>query len=280
MSSVHPRLADGARVLALNCGSSSIKFAVFDGAVAPLSRRPLWRGSAQGIGGAAPVYDEDGACPEPLQLDAAQPARSALRHILGRIRERQDGRIGLVVHRVVHGGERYSAPVLLDAAVLAELTECIPLAPLHQPHALQAIGMSLKALPDVPQVACFDTAFHRSLPQVERLLPLPYAAWQRGLRRYGFHGLSYAYIAVALEERYGQTARGRVIAAHLGSGASLCAMHDMTSRATTMGFSALDGLMMGTRTGALDPGVLLHLLQVEMPRRLKPLRRKRARNDF
>jgi acetate kinase len=168
-----------------------------------------------------------------------------------------------VAHRVVHGGSKYLQPVRLDAAVLVDLKTYIPLAPLHQPFALDAVDVLLAADPGLPQVACFDTAFHHTLPRVEQMLPLPYAAWERGLRRYGFHGLSYEYLSVALPERHGERARGRTIAAHLGSGASLCAMQGLRSVATTMGFSALDGVMMGTRTGALDPGVVLYLMEVE-----------------
>ena len=145
--------------------------------------------------------------------------------------------------------------------VLADLKGYIPLAPLHQPFALEAIEVLLAELPRMPQVACFDTAFHHTLPQVEQMLPLPHALWERGVRRYGFHGLSYEYMAVALAERHGDAARGRTIVAHLGSGASLCAMQRLQSVATTMGFSALDGLMMGTRCGSLDPGVLLYLMK-------------------
>jgi acetate kinase len=147
--------------------------------------------------------------------------------------------------------------------VLADLKTYIPLAPLHQPFALEAIEALLDTYPRLPQVACFDTAFHHTLPLVEQLLPLPYAAWERGLRRYGFHGLSYEYISIALAERHGDAARGRTIVAHLGSGASLCAMRELRSVATTMGFSALDGLMMGTRCGALDPGAVIYLMQIE-----------------
>ena len=264
MSDSGIRGASGELVLALNCGSSSIKFAVFDGGVWPVPRTPLWRGSVQGIGGSSPGYAIGGAQPLPLVLDPAQPGAAALRRILGEVRSRLAGRrVGLIVHRVVHGGERYADPVRLDAAVVDDLEACIPLAPLHQPQALEAIRQTLAAEPEVPQVACFDTAFHRSIEPVERTLPLPHAAWQRGLRREGFHGVSYAYLAETLPARHGRRARGRVIAAHLGSGASLCAMHDLTSRATTMGFSALEGLMMGTRSGSIDPGVLLHLLRVE-----------------
>ena len=168
-----------------------------------------------------------------------------------------------MAHRVVHGGDKYTAPVRVNRAVLEELRGYIPLAPLHQPFALQAIGILLAEAPELPQVACFDTAFHRTLPQVEQMLPLPRALWDRGIRRYGFHGLSYEYMAIALPQRHGSAAAGRTIVAHLGSGASLCAMRGLRSVATTMGFSALDGLMMGTRSGSIDPGVLLHLLQTE-----------------
>ena len=168
-----------------------------------------------------------------------------------------------VAHRVVHGGAHHAAPLRVDAAVLAELRGYIPLAPLHQPFALEAMEVLLQQRPDLPQVACFDTAFHHSLPLVEQLLPLPWAAYERGLRRYGFHGLSYEYQSLVLPERHGELAGGRCIVAHLGSGASLCAMRGLRSVATTMGFSALDGLMMGTRCGALDPGALLYLMEVE-----------------
>ena len=166
---------------------------------------------------------------------------------------------------MVHGGSKYFEPVRVDGRVLADLKGYIPLAPLHQPFALEAIEILLAERPDLPQVACFDTAFHHTLPRVEQMLPLSWSAWERGLRRYGFHGLSYAYIATALAERHGreQAERARTVVAHLGSGASLCAMQSLESVATTMGFSALDGLMMGTRTGAMDPGAVLYLMEIE-----------------
>ncbi|MBP6216616.1 MAG: acetate/propionate family kinase [Luteimonas sp.] len=254
----------GDLVLVLNCGSSSIKFALFDGGQVPLPRTPVWNGKVQGIGGPAPTYGETGIEPVPVALDADHPYRSAL----ARIREGVLARLGArrlaaVAHRVVHGGAKYFAPTRVDAGVLADLEGYIPLAPLHQPFALEAIAILLRERPDLPQVACFDTGFHHTLPDVEKLLPLPFDAWQRGVRRYGFHGLSYEYLATALPERHGELARGRVVVAHLGSGASLCAMQDLESVATTMGFSALDGLMMGTRTGSLDPGALLYLMEIE-----------------
>ena len=251
-------------VLVLNCGSSSIKFAVFDAAAEPLPRTPLWNGKVQGIGGPTPDFGESGVAPFAVELDGGHPHRAALQLIRERVVARLDGRrVVAVAHRVVHGGAKYSAPVRVDAAVLADLTSYIPLAPLHQPFALEAMEILLRERPDIAQVACFDTAFHHTLPKVERQLPLPHSAWDRGLRRYGFHGLSYDYMATALPERHGEIARGRTIVAHLGSGASLCAMRNLESVATTMGFSALDGLMMGTRTGALDPGALLYLMEIE-----------------
>ena len=232
-------------ILVLNCGSSSIKYALFDPGVQPLSRKAVWSGSVEGI------------CKDKPYHTALQEVRASV------VRQTGGQPPAAIVHRVVHGGAKYAAPVRVDAAVLADLKRYIPLAPLHQPFALEAIEVLLAELPRIPQVACFDTSFHRTLPPVEQMLPLPHALRERGVRRYGFHGLSYEYLSVALPERHGAAARGRTIVAHLGSGASLCAMHGLKSVATTMGFSALDGLMMGTRCGALDPGVLLYLLEVE-----------------
>ena len=251
-------------ILVLNCGSSSIKFAVFDANVDPLPRTPLWHGKVQGIGGGQPDFGETGVTPFPIELDAEDPYRTALQVIRKQVAARMGRhRIVAVAHRVVHGGSKYFASAVIDDDVLRDLRSYVPLAPLHQPFALEAIGILLRERPDILQVACFDTAFHHTLPKVEQILPLPYAAWQHGLRRYGFHGLSYAYMATALAERHGDLARGRAVVAHLGSGASLCAMRGLQSVATTMGFSALDGLMMGTRTGALDPGAVLYLMEVE-----------------
>ncbi len=251
-------------ILVLNCGSSSIKFAVFDATAEPLPRQPLWNGKVQGIGGPAPDFGETGVPPFPIALDAQRPYRGALQFIRERVLARLAGRaLRAVAHRVVHGGSRYFAPARVDAGVLADLKSYVPLAPLHQPFALDAIEILLDEQPDIPQIACFDTGFHHTLPPVEQILPLPWEAWERGIRRYGFHGLSYEYMAVALAERHGEVANGRTIVAHLGSGASLCALHARQSVATTMGFSALDGLMMGTRTGAIDPGAILYLMEVE-----------------
>jgi acetate kinase len=251
-------------ILVLNCGSSSIKFALFDDGANPPPRKPRWSGKVDGIGGARAAVVEAGAAPVPLALDRDKPYHAALQHVRARVERQTGGRPpSAVVHRVVHGGSAYSVPIRVDAAVLAQLKSYIPLAPLHQPFALEAIEVLLREAPQLPQVACFDTAFHRTLPRVEQMLSLPHAYWDRGVRRYGFHGLSYEYMTVALVERHGNAARERTIVAHLGSGASLCAMHRLQSVATTMGFSALDGLMMGTRCGSLDAGVLLHLMETE-----------------
>ena len=169
--------------------------------------------------------------------------------------------LAAVGHRVVHGGAEHSRPLVVDDAALAKLEQFVPLAPLHQPHNLAAIRAASAALPGVPQVACFDTAFHRGHEPVAELFALPYDLYQAGVRRYGFHGLSYEYIAAALPEAAPEIASSRVVVAHLGSGASLCGLKGGRSVDSTMGFTALDGLPMGTRTGQLDPGVVLYLMQ-------------------
>ena len=253
-----------ALIIVLNCGSSSIKFAVFAASGQELPRKPLWNGKVQGIGGPSPDFGETGVQPFAIELGAEHPYRDALRIIRERLTVRLEGRaVAAVAHRVVHGGSKYFESIRIDAGVLADLRGYVPLAPLHQPFALEAMEILLRERPEIPQIACFDTGFHHTLPRVEQMLPLPYAWWQRGVRRYGFHGLSYAYMATALAERHGDRARGRTIVAHLGSGASLCGMRELQSVATTMGFSALDGLMMGTRSGALDPGAVIYLMEIE-----------------
>ena len=265
-----PAATPGAAVLVLNAGSSSIKFALFDAGeqtVADpdaLPQQPWWGGKLQGLGGAAPQLAIASESPGPVALAAAQPYADGLEHILATAQQRL-GRVPLlaVVHRVVHGGPQRHAPLWLTPANLAELRMLEPLAPLHQPYALDAVQVLFNQQPGLRQLACFDTAFHHTLPLAETLLPLPQALRARGLRRYGFHGLSYEHQALTLPQQHGALATGRCIVAHLGSGASLCALQGGRSIATTMGFSALDGLMMGTRCGALDPGVLLYLLQQE-----------------
>ncbi|KWA05832.1 acetate/propionate family kinase [Burkholderia territorii] len=249
-------------LLVVNAGSSSVKFSIF--AHPPHddpARRPLHDGEAVAAGNGVSIrFDAD---PEgSLPLVDGDPYRAVLAQIAMWIRVKLPHvTLGAIAHRVVHGGARYVEPVVVDDDVLAALRTLTPLAPLHQPHSLDAIDVLRDAFPDVPQIAVFDTAFHRTLPRVEQLLPLPHAWFDQGVRRYGFHGLSYEYLSVALAESFGERAHGRVIAAHLGSGASLCALRDGRSVATTMGFSALDGLMMSTRCGTLDPGVVLHLLE-------------------
>ncbi|WP_330728717.1 acetate/propionate family kinase [Burkholderia multivorans] len=248
-------------LLVVNAGSSSVKFALF--AYPPHgdpARRPLHGGEAVDTGDGI-VLCVDGGPPCTLPPADGDRYRTVLERIVAWIRASLPHiALGAVAHRIVHGGTRYAEPVIVDGDVLHRLRTLTPLAPLHQPHGVDAIDVLHDAFPDVAQVAVFDTAFHRTLPRVERLLPLPRAWFDDGVRRYGFHGLSYEYLAVALDESFGARAHGRVIAAHLGSGASLCAMRDCRSVATTMGFSALDGLMMNTRCGTLDPGVVLHLL--------------------
>jgi acetate kinase len=251
--------------LVLNAGSSSLKFCVF--------RRPAaeqWRldagGQIEGIGTPPrlSVKDREGTklADEKLSPEVAD-GRKAVDALAGWLRSKYGG--GKVVrgvgHRVVHGGERFDAPIIVDLEVLGELRKLIPLAPLHQPYNLAAIEAVFERLPGVPQVACFDTSFHRGHSPVADLVPLPKDIRQSGLQRYGFHGLSYEYIASVLPEVAPEIARGRVIVVHLGSGASLCALRDGKSVDTTLGFTALDGLCMGTRSGALDPGVVLYLLQ-------------------
>lgn len=169
--------------------------------------------------------------------------------------------ISAIGHRIVHGGVAFTHPELITDTLLTKLRSYIPLAPLHQPVALQLIEEARILYPNVPHIACFDTAFHHTMPEIERRLPIPQKYHEEGVMRYGFHGLSYQHISSILHKYAGAKAHGRVIVAHLGGGSSMCAMQDLKSIASTMGFSTLDGLMMGTRCGVLDPGVILHLLQ-------------------
>jgi acetate kinase len=193
---------------------------------------------------------------------AVQDGHQAVEALAAWLRSNYGGSSVLGIgHRVVHGGARFTGPTIVNAEVLDQLRELVPLAPLHQPYNLAAIEAAAERLPNVPQVACFDTSFHRGQPAVAELIPLPRDLRQQGLQRYGFHGLSYEHIASVLPEVAAKIAHGRVIVAHLGSGASLCAMRDGKSVDSTLGFTALDGLCMGTRPGALDPGVVLHLFQ-------------------
>ncbi|MBV8535824.1 MAG: acetate/propionate family kinase, partial [Alphaproteobacteria bacterium] len=249
----------------INAGSSSIKFSIYrfeSGRPAALQ----CKGQVEGIGSAPHLAARDAAGKS--IADRRWPAGAAVSHeetfkaIGDLIREHTGGETPIAVgHRFVHGGSRFSGPVRIDANVLAELEALCPLAPLHQPHHLAAVRAAAAVAPGLPQIACFDTAFHYGMPDTSRRFALPRELHDAGVRRYGFHGLSYDYIASALRARAPAVAAGSVIAAHLGAGASLCAMAGGQSVDTTMGFTALDGLPMATRCGALDPGVVLYLLQ-------------------
>ncbi|MFC5300711.1 acetate/propionate family kinase [Azospira restricta] len=250
-------------ILTINAGSSSIKFALYalDG---ELARHPYLSGQIDGLGAAARLVAKS-AAGERIADDALAEGikhAAAFDALLGWLDAHQQNsrQIVAVGHRVVHGGERYSQPVRLDAETIAALEQFVALAPLHQPHNLNGVKALAARLPGVPQIACFDTAFHRTQPALAQLFAIPRALTAEGVRRYGFHGLSYEYIARVLPE-HSARADGRVVVAHLGNGASMCAMRGLRSQATSMGFTAIDGLMMGTRTGALDPGVVLYLMQ-------------------
>jgi acetate kinase len=249
-------------LLVVNAGSSSIKFAVYgvDDAPAPLTT--LYRGEVDGLGSRARLVARDAAGTrfEDGSLSPRAGHDDALDAILAWIDARTTGAVIAAGHRVVHGGTRYAAPVAVTATVLNELEALTPLAPLHQPHNLAPIKSLAKLKPDVTQVACFDTAFHTTQPPVAQAFALPHALSESGIKRYGFHGLSYEYIASALPEHLGERADGRIVVAHLGAGASMCALRNRRSVATTMAFTALDGLPMGTRTGQIDPGVILYLM--------------------
>ncbi|MEO5701814.1 MAG: acetate/propionate family kinase [Casimicrobiaceae bacterium] len=250
-------------LLVLNAGSSSLKFSLF-GIEADTPRLAL-SGQVEGLYTAAHFVARDarGATVDERRWPdgTALGHEGATAHLLDYLRTALD-RVRLVAagHRVVHGGTLYDAPVRIDARVVERLTALVPLAPLHQPHNLTPIRALLAARPDLPQVACFDTAFHRSMPEVAQAFALPAAITDRGVRRYGFHGLSYEYIASVLGSYDAKAAHGRTVIAHLGNGASMCAVRGGRSLATTMGLTALDGLPMGTRSGSLDPGVLLYLM--------------------
>jgi acetate kinase len=250
-------------VLTINAGSSSIKFALFE-LNGGLNARPVVSGQIDGIGAKAKLVAKtaDGKQELPLALEGEQEAQhqASLGVLLTWLRDNFQGwSLAAVGHRVVHGGELYSAPMVVDRDSVRQLAQFIPLAPLHQPHNLNGIKAIAAASPDVPQVACFDTAFHRTNPPVAQAFAIPRALTAEGVKRYGFHGLSYEYIARVLPEHTAR-AEGRVIVAHLGNGSSMCGMVSRCSIASTMGFTAIDGLMMGTRTGAIDPGVLLYLM--------------------
>jgi len=250
-------------IVVLNAGSSSLKCSLY--AAAERDPALVWRALVDGLGTPHARFearDAKGArIAEHRWPEGAAPSHEAAVHdLLAFLRTSGGPAPAAVGHRVVHGGTRFAEPVRVDDAVLAVLDTLVPLAPLHQPHNLAPIRAIAAERPDLPQVACFDTAFHRTQPALAQAFALPPSITGRGVRRYGFHGLSYEFIAQALPAIDAHAARGRVVVAHLGNGASMCAMHDGRSVATSMGFTAVDGLMMGTRTGALDPGVVLYLM--------------------
>ena len=250
----------GSPILVINSGSSSIKFALID---ALSKSQAQLQGTISELGGTPAFSARDhagnaliGQLP-PVALDH----ESALAWLFSWLRDHHDEQLAGAGHRVVHGGEHFTEPALINANVYAALEQLVPLAPLHQPHNLAAIRALMTLQPDLPQVACFDTAFHRTQDTLAQSFALPREFTASGIKRYGFHGLSYEHIAGVLPQHLAERADGRVIVAHLGNGASLCAMRNCKSVATTMGFTALDGLMMGTRCGSIDPGVMLYLMR-------------------
>lgn len=254
----------GEAILSVNAGSSSLKFGLYPVLDDEIGTAVLL-GTVEGLEpGGQPgmhVVREGVAADGALRVGADESSfDAALRAVMGTLDEAGAGRLLAVAHRIVHGGNRYSASVRINAPVLAFLQTLEPLAPLHQPHNLSGVRAFLRHGLGVPQVACFDTAFHAQAPEIEQRFALPDSLWTAGIRRYGFHGLSYAYVTQALRQ-CSPRAGGRLVLAHLGNGASACAVDGGRSIASTMGFSALDGLMMGTRCGSLDAGVLLHLMR-------------------
>lgn len=252
-------------LLVINAGSSSIKFAVYQRDASSSQLVADAAGQIEGIGNQPnfKVKNNHGVIlvERKLSADEARDHTGAVTIIRTWLQGYFAGGTLLAVgHRVVHGGQHYLAPVLIDAKILKDLENLIPLAPLHQPHNLSAIRAFQEIMLNLPQVACFDTAFHRTQPAVAKHFALPRHFFDEGVRHYGFHGLSYEYIASVLPTLEPSLADARIIVAHLGNGASLCAIHNGRSIATTMGFTPLDGLVMGSRCGSIDPGVLLYLM--------------------
>lgn len=259
----HPKVpAPTPTILTLNAGSSSLKFALYEGrqnlplvlrgTVSSLDENP----HLKIIAGTGERMRERSLGKEPIRIRTAAEILAAEIRRVGRA-----DAVCAFGHRIVHGGREFTVPTILDKPVLEKLRALAPLAPIHLPQNLEIVEVAARRFPKAVQVGCFDTAFHASRPYEAKIYGLPRELTVSGIQSYGFHGLSYVYVASLLRERYGPAAGGRVIVAHLGSGASLCAMRDGKSIATTMGFSPLDGLVMSTRCGALDPGVVLYLLQ-------------------
>lgn len=248
-------------ILVLNAGSSSVKFAAFALERGEVVEPAVWRGQVERIGNEPHFLAKDAhgqTCAE-HSLDAVADHHAAIDFILRWVRAEQSSlRWAGVGHRVVHGGQR-NRPARIDQTLLAELERLIPLAPQHQPHHVSAIRAVSGLLPELPQFACFDTSFHATQPSLARMLPLPAEYRKQGMERFGFHGLSYEHVVYALTRS--KQLPARLVVAHLGNGASLCAIQDGRSVATTMGFTPLDGLLMGTRCGSIDPGALLYLMR-------------------
>src|SRR6478672_13783031 len=249
------------QVAVINAGSSSIKFAVFQD---DADQSLMFRGQVEKIG-VAPHLEVEGPDGETLvendwgasDLNHNSATKIILQTSIGLLGGEA---IEVIGHRVVHGGTKFTEPTLVDKSVLTSLKSLIPLAPLHQPHNIAPIESIMAEAPHIPQVACFDTAFHQTQAPLAQAFALPRELTESGIRRYGFHGLSYEFVSAKLREVAPELADGRIIIAHLGNGASLCAIHHGQSVATTMGFTAVEGLMMGTRCGSLDPGVLIYLM--------------------
>jgi acetate kinase len=222
-------------ILIINAGSSSVKFSVYSASGKELILHKT--------------------------IGRLNDITQGIRKIPVMLKENNINLIAKIGHRIVHGGSEFIQPILITPDVFKKLKELEPLAPLHQPYNLKAVEIFAELMPQVPQIACFDTAFHATEPKINKILPLPHKFYDEGVMRYGFHGLSYQYIASVLPEYCGEKAKGKVIVAHLGHGSSMCAMQSLQSVANSMGFSTLDGLMMGTRSGSIDPGVLLYLME-------------------
>jgi acetate kinase len=254
-------------LLVINAGSSSLKFAMFESPLAE-NAPSIFRGQIDGIGAETKFVakDIDGKvlvdtvikAPEGSDFETQQQV--ALDTLLSWI-EAQNVELVAVGHRVLHGGERFTAPTQITPEIMDFLTSLVPLGPLHQPHNLRPIRALTKKYPNLPQVACFDTAFHRTQPELAQIYAIPRKYTAEGIRRYGFHGQSYDYVSRQLTKVVGEKGMGRVVIAHLGNGASMAALRDGKCVATTMGFTAAEGLMMGTRTGSIDPGVLLYMME-------------------
>ena len=245
-------------ILVINAGSSSVKFSLYE---RQTGLRLLASGEVAAIGDAPIFTAEVGRTKINETLPATSTHEDALRMIIGWIEKQKHGAIAVTAHRVVHGGTQFTEPVILTPPIIEQLRALTPLAPLHQPHNLAAVDILSKLKPAMPQIACFDTSFHAGHTPLFTLYALPQNLTDRGVRRYGFHGLSYEWIAHVMRRDHTKLAKGRVIAAHLGNGASLCALKDGISIDTTMGMTAMEGLPMGTRCGSLDPGAVIFMIR-------------------